>query len=159
MDKPNNTSENPVKTIAEVVTDEQVLPELTPQLRPELNPKKHPVDNAIELTTKQSDTTAKTSNKHSSSTVNQWQRTSPIALLYFSVKFIYLLASNLLYIAPAFLLSYQHIADSPYIWLPVLAGVLLLIALATFLSFYYFKYRLADDHIERKGPAAHGAAR
>jgi|GEM_PF-118661 len=160
MDKPNNTSANSVKIIAKVGTDERVLPELTPKLRPqlkhelkpqlntELNPKKHPVSNTIELTKKQSDTTSTTSNKYSSSTVNQWQRTSPIALLYFSVKFIYLLASNLLYIAPAFLLSYQHIADSPHIWLPVLAGVLLLIALATFLSFYYFKYRLASDHIE-----------
>jgi putative membrane protein len=86
--------------------------------------------------------------QHSSLKANQWQRTSPIALLYFSVKFIYLLATNLLYIAPGILLGYQHIAANPHIWFPILASVLLLIALATFLSFYYFKYRLADDHIE-----------
>ena len=87
-------------------------------------------------------------NDHSSLKANQWQRTSPIALMYFSVKFIYLLASNLLYIAPGILLGYQHIAANPHIWFPVLAGILLIIGLATFLSFYYFKYRLADDHIE-----------
>jgi putative membrane protein len=86
--------------------------------------------------------------QHSSLKANQWQRTSPIALLYFSVKFIYLLATNLLYIAPGILLGYQHIAANPHIWFPILASVFLLIALATFLSFYYFKYRLADDHIE-----------
>jgi len=80
--------------------------------------------------------------------VNQWQRISPIAMVYFVIKFIYALFGNVIYIAPAILVGYKQILANPHIWLPVAVVVLALIALGTFLNFYFFQYRLTDDHIE-----------
>ena len=41
--------------------------------------------------------------------VNQWQRISPIAMVYFTIKFIYAIFSNIIYIAPAIVVSYKQI--------------------------------------------------
>jgi len=80
--------------------------------------------------------------------VNDWQRISPIAMLYFVVKFISGLLGNVIYIAPAVIIGYKEILAHPYIWLPVAFVALGLIILGTVLSFYFFQYRLTDDHIE-----------
>ncbi|WP_019026558.1 PH domain-containing protein [Colwellia piezophila] len=78
----------------------------------------------------------------------QWQRLSPIAILYFAAKLITTLFSNVVYIAPAVLLSYNEILAHPHIWLPV--GLLLfsIMVAVTLLKFYFFQYRLSNGHIE-----------
>ena len=132
MDKSNNTYHSQVNGIAESTENK-------PSLTDELNP-----EDKVNMTKKNMSSMRGALPK----SLNNWQRTSPIALLYFSIKFIYLLISNLVYIAPAFLLGYQKIMANPHIWVPIFAGILLFILLATFLSFYYFKYRLTNNHIE-----------
>ncbi len=91
-----------------------------------------------------------TAEQHQKSTneVNQWQRISPIAIVYFMMRFIYGLVGNIVYIAPAILLGYQEALANPHIWLPIAVALAVLLMVATFLSFYFFQYRLTDDHIE-----------
>lgn len=83
-----------------------------------------------------------------SSELKQWQRISPIAIVYFTVKFIYGLVGNVVYIAPAILIGYKEVLANPHIWLPVSLAAVCLLLLATFLSFYFFQYRLTNEHIE-----------
>jgi len=84
----------------------------------------------------------------SSADVKQWQRISPIAIVYFMVKFVYGLLGNVVYLAPAILIGYKEVLANPHIWLPVGLAAVVLLLLATFLSFYFFQYRLTNDHIE-----------
>ncbi|MGB1198606.1 MAG: PH domain-containing protein [Thalassotalea sp.] len=79
---------------------------------------------------------------------DKWQRISPIAMLYFVVKLFWGIAGNIVYLAPAVLLGYKKVLENPHIWLPIAALVILLILLSTFLSFYFFQYRLSNGHIE-----------
>ena len=77
-----------------------------------------------------------------------WQRISPIAILYFLAKFLVGFLSNIVVFLPALYLSYDNVIAHPHLWLPVGLGIIALIGLSTFLSFYFFQYRLYQDHIE-----------
>ncbi|XQW84036.1 PH domain-containing protein [Thalassotalea piscium] len=79
---------------------------------------------------------------------DKWQRISPIAMLYFIVKIFVGLLGNIVYITPALIFGYKEIMANPHIWLPITLLVMLLILLGTFLSFYFFQYRLSNGHIE-----------
>lgn len=78
----------------------------------------------------------------------QWQRVSPLAMLYFVVKILHHLISNIVYIAPAIIVGYKEIINNPWIWLPISALVTTAIGVITFLNYYFFQYRLTVDHIE-----------
>jgi len=77
-----------------------------------------------------------------------WQRISPIAILYFLAKFVAGLLSNIVYLLPTLYIGYDNFIAHPHLWLPVGLGVISLIVISTFLSFYFFQYRLHQDHIE-----------
>ena len=77
-----------------------------------------------------------------------WQRISPIALLFFTEKLIRFFLSNLVAFLPALYFSYDSLKAHPQIGLAIIASLLLLICLTTFLSYYFFQYRLTQDHIE-----------
>jgi len=77
-----------------------------------------------------------------------WQRISPIAILYFLAKFFTVFLSNIFVFLPALYLGYDNFIANPHLWLPIALGVLTLIGISTFLSFYFFQYRLHQDHIE-----------
>lgn len=79
---------------------------------------------------------------------NVWQRLSPIAIVYFGVKFIVGLLGNIVYLAPALILGYKQLVENPWIWGPAIIAGLALITLSAFLSFYFFQYRLSNGHIE-----------
>jgi putative membrane protein len=78
----------------------------------------------------------------------EWQRISPIAILYFLAKFVVGFLSNIIVFLPALYLSYDSFMAYPHLWLPIGISLLALIILSTFLSFYFFQYRLHKDHIE-----------
>lgn len=79
---------------------------------------------------------------------DEWQRISPIGMLYFTVKILWGITGNIVYLAPAILLGYKEIMANPHIWLPVALLVVIAILTGTFLSFYFFQYRLSNGHIE-----------
>ena len=77
-----------------------------------------------------------------------WQRISPIAIIYFLAKFLVAFLSNIVVFLPALYLSYDNIIAHPHLWLPIGLSIIALIGLSTFLSFNFFQYRLYQDHIE-----------
>lgn len=81
---------------------------------------------------------------------HQWQRISPIALLYFLLMFFKNIFGNIVYLMPALLLLYNKVNEQPNIWLPIIYGVGALAVLFSILSFYFFQYRLIDQQIEIK---------
>jgi putative membrane protein len=77
-----------------------------------------------------------------------WQRISPIAIIYFLAKFVVGFLSNIVVFLPVLYLSYDNFSANPHLWLPIGLSIISLIGLSTFLSFYFFQYRLYQDHIE-----------
>ncbi len=77
-----------------------------------------------------------------------WQRISPIAILYFLAKFLAGFLSNIVVFLPALYVGYDNFMEHPHLWLPIALGLLFIIITSTFLSFYFFQYRLHKDHIE-----------
>jgi putative membrane protein len=103
------------------------------------------------------DKTKKTLNNNSDATTQpnetikstkDWQRISPIAIIYFLAKFVVGFLSNILVFLPALYIGYDNFIAHPHLWLPIGLGVLAVIITSTFLSFYFFQYRLYQDHIE-----------
>jgi putative membrane protein len=82
------------------------------------------------------------------SSTHQWQRVSPIALIYFVLFFIKNIFGNIIYIAPALLIFYNKISEDPSFWWPVVYGIAGIISLSALLSFYFFQYRLSNQQIE-----------
>lgn len=79
---------------------------------------------------------------------NQWQRLSPIAIVYFGVSFIQGIIGQFIYITPALLLGYNSIKDNPWIGFPIAIGLLALLLTSVMLSFYFFQFRLSKNSIE-----------
>ncbi|MBA6347731.1 PH domain-containing protein [Colwellia sp. BRX8-3] len=77
-----------------------------------------------------------------------WQRISPIAIMYFLAKFVMGFLSNIVVFLPALYLGYDNFIAHPHLWLPIGLAILAIIMISTFLSFYFFQYRLYQDHIE-----------
>ncbi|WP_245921788.1 PH domain-containing protein [Bowmanella denitrificans] len=80
----------------------------------------------------------------------QWQRLSPVAIMYFAVAFIRALVGNFVYLLPALLLSYNKIKQNPQLWLPALGALLLLCATVGWLKFHYYRYRLYQGNLQIK---------
>ncbi|MFB0998696.1 MAG: PH domain-containing protein, partial [Colwellia sp.] len=83
-----------------------------------------------------------------SKSTKDWQRISPIAIIYFLAKIVVGFLSNIVVFLPVLYLSYDNFIANPHLWLPIGLGIIVVIGLSTFLSFYFFQYRLYQDHIE-----------
>ena len=81
-------------------------------------------------------------------TSDDWQQLSPVAIVYFAVSVFKHILGNIIYIIPAFALSYKSVLEHPFIWLPGILVAFSLLMLFSFLSFKVYRYRLTDDNIE-----------
>jgi len=82
--------------------------------------------------------------------MNNWQRVSPIAILYFIASTINLLLSNIIYMVPLVVTTYNTALENP-LWLFLGASVfIVLLGLSAFLQYYFFRFRLSDQTIEIK---------
>lgn len=81
---------------------------------------------------------------------HDWQRLSPIAIVYFAVSAIRIVAGNFIYTLPALVLGYKQVAQNPGQTLPLIAFLLALLVTYAVLSFYFYQYRLAEDSVEIK---------
>ena len=81
---------------------------------------------------------------------DQWQRLSPIAILYFINSFIKFVVDEFIYILPGLAIGYSSLREhlGQGLGLLLLAAVLTLILAGAALSFYFFQYRLSGDHLE-----------
>lgn len=78
----------------------------------------------------------------------EWQRISPIAIIYFIVQAIKGLAGNFIYILPAFAVGFAKVKENPSVWLPLLTGLVVLAVISALLQYWFFSFRLAQDTIE-----------
>ena len=78
----------------------------------------------------------------------QWQRLSPIAIVYFAFNFIQALVGQFIFIAPTIVIGYNQLSKNPGLWLPIVILVLILLIVSASLKFYYFQYRLSKNTIE-----------
>ena len=81
-------------------------------------------------------------------TVQQWQRLSPIAIVYFGASFIFNLVSQIVYLIPVIVFGYDYIKSNPSISIPIAIAAILVILTSALLSFYFFQYRLGKNSIE-----------
>jgi len=79
---------------------------------------------------------------------SQWQRLSPVAILYFGVSFIQGIIGQFIFIAPSLFIGYNAIKDNPWVGLPIAVGLLALLLSSAMLSFYFFQFRLNNNSIE-----------
>ena len=80
--------------------------------------------------------------------LDEWQRLSPVAILYFAASVFKHLFGNLIYLVPALVVSYKSVLEHPFIWLPGILVAFALLSLFAFASFRVYRYRLTDDNIE-----------
>ncbi|MDP5029129.1 PH domain-containing protein [Paraglaciecola sp.] len=79
---------------------------------------------------------------------NDWQKLSPIAIVYFVMKIIRGVFANIVYLIPALAYSYSNIIAYPYIWLPILLISFTALLLGAFWSFQVYRFRLSDNVLE-----------
>lgn len=77
-----------------------------------------------------------------------WQRLSPIAMVYFYASGIKIAANNIIYLLPAFAISYATLQENPQVWLPILIAVLSLIGLFSVLNYFFYTFRLDATTVE-----------
>ena len=80
--------------------------------------------------------------------IEDWQILSPVAILYFTASVFKYFFGNLIYLIPALAVSYKSILEHPFIWLPGILVVFVLLTLFAFVSFKVYRYRLTEDNIE-----------
>jgi len=87
-------------------------------------------------------------NVYDKNALAHWQRMSPIAIIYFIANFIKVLLSNIVILLPALYLSYDFIMENLILGLTVIILLISFAVISTFLRFYFFQYRLKNDHID-----------
>lgn len=79
-----------------------------------------------------------------------WQRLSPISILYFMVKSFYAMANTLFYLLPALALNFSKIIENPLILVFAAGGFLLLFSVIGFLNYFFYRFRLEIGRVEIK---------
>lgn len=78
----------------------------------------------------------------------QWQRVSPIALLYFCLRLFKAIFGNVSYLAPTLIVFYQGIQRQPGYFALGLIGLLLLLTAVGVMRYLAFRFRVVDDTVE-----------
>ena len=86
--------------------------------------------------------------KHQAHTEDQWQRLSPIAILYFAVGFLRAIFGNVVYLLPALAFSYSSLQKHPYIWLPTITLLISLMFIVAVWSFQVYRFRFSENNVE-----------
>ena len=83
-------------------------------------------------------------------TGDEWQRLSPISILYFTVRSLFLLANNFYYLLPVLAINFSSLKENPFIILSVLSGILLLLTFIGFLQYLVYRFRVQGERVEIK---------
>lgn len=84
-------------------------------------------------------------------TGEQWQRLSPISILYFTASNIKKLAQFLIYVVPAVAVTANvlDLKDSPYV-IPVALLLLVSLSVSGVISYFFYHFRISEQHVEVK---------
>lgn len=77
----------------------------------------------------------------------EWQRISPLAMLYFFVSFLKHIIGNFVYIAPGVVIAYKSISSNVSLFLPIAIVCVLVLLGNVVLNFYFFRFRLTDKSL------------
>ncbi|WP_394172995.1 PH domain-containing protein [Thalassotalea litorea] len=78
----------------------------------------------------------------------EWHRISPIAVIFFALRFIRGIVGNIAYLLPALLVGYNQIQKNPQAAIPLTIGLTLLVLVSAILNYWFFQYRLSHHHLE-----------
>ncbi|WP_414828324.1 PH domain-containing protein [Alteromonas sp. H39] len=84
-------------------------------------------------------------------TGQDWQRLSPISILYFTASNIKKLAQFLIYVIPAVAVTANvvDLGESPYA-IPVGLALLISLSVSGIVSYFFYHFRVCDQHVEVK---------
>ncbi len=80
----------------------------------------------------------------------EWNRLSPISILYFAVSSIYAFANTLFYLIPVLALNFNKIKEQPLIIVAVASTVLLLFFIMGVMNYWFYRFRVGANRIEIK---------
>lgn len=78
----------------------------------------------------------------------KWQQLSPIAILYFIASSFKQIFNNAIYLIPVLALNYKSILQHPFILIPSIIGLFLVLLVIAVISFKIYRFRLTDTSIE-----------
>lgn len=96
----------------------------------------------------ESESSLETIPARSLSSLRQWQRLSPIALLYFAINLFRVIFGNVAYLAPTLILLYQGMKNKPLLSVAILLGIALVLLGGALLSYYMYKFRVIGNTVE-----------
>jgi putative membrane protein len=77
-----------------------------------------------------------------------WQRLAPISILYFVGSTLKAVVGNMLFVLPAFAISFSQFSQAPLLWLSGLSVFILLLFVSAAFNYYFYQYRLQNDSVE-----------
>jgi putative membrane protein len=81
----------------------------------------------------------------------EWSRVSPLAILYFFAKTLYVLINSvLIYSIPALAVSYEKLKANPMLAILGIAALLTFILIASVIKYWFYFYKFGNDRVEIK---------
>lgn len=80
----------------------------------------------------------------------EWNRLSPISIIYFTVSSIFAFANTLFYLIPVLALNFNKIKEQPLIIVAVASTVLLLFFVMGVMNYWFYRFRVGANRIEIK---------
>jgi putative membrane protein len=80
----------------------------------------------------------------------EWNKLSPISIIYFTVRSIIDLANTFFYVIPVLALNFNKIKEQPLIIVVVASGILAFFIIMGVLNYWFYRFRVGSDRIEIK---------
>ena len=80
----------------------------------------------------------------------EWNKLSPISIIYFTVRSIVDLANTFFYLIPVLALNFNKIKEQPLIIVVVASGILAFFIIMGVLNYWFYQFRVGSDRIEIK---------
>ena len=80
----------------------------------------------------------------------EWNRLSPISIVYFAVSSIFAFANTLFYLIPVLALNFNKIKEQPLIVVAVALTVLLVFFVMGVMNYWFYRFKVGANRIEIK---------
>lgn len=80
----------------------------------------------------------------------EWNKLSPISIVYFAVRSIYDFATTFFYLIPVLAINFNKIKEQPLIILVVATCILTIFIVMGVLNYWFYRFRVGSDRIEIK---------
>lgn len=81
---------------------------------------------------------------------DDWQRLSPISIVYFAVHSLFAFANALYYLIPALAFNYAKIIEQPFIVLVVACVIFSIFVIMGVLNYWFYRFKVGSERIEIK---------